>query len=331
MDIVRKKNSNGNFFYLYKKTKKRVQNKNIIKHINTLKIPPAYQKVKISKDKNSKIQAIGVDSKNRSQYIYNKEFLEQQSNEKFEDLIHFVRKIRNIRSDILKNIKLCYYDKTQLQTKNCLISIVLFLIDKCNFRVGNEKYKKLYNTYGVTTLNNSHFEINKNNVRIKFVGKKGVINESKIENKEATEIFNNICRQNNGLEYIFSYRDHKGNIFRITEKHINDFLKKYNKNLSVKMFRTYKANYILIKDILDYPLPETQREASRNIRQIIKKASSKMHHTGNVSKKSYMNNKIIDLYLYEPEKFNQVINDCRRTNGELPVINKILIKLLQFN
>ena len=211
-----------------------------------------------------------------SQYIYNKEFLEQQSNEKFEDLIHFVRKIRNIRSDILKNIKLCYYDKTQLQTKNCLISIVLFLIDKCNFRVGNEKYKKLYNTYGVTTLNNSHFEINKNNVRIKFVGKKGVINESKIENKEATEIFNNICKQNNGLEYIFSYRDHKGNIFRITEKHINDFLKKYNKNLSVKMFRTYKANYILIKDILDYPLPETQREAARNIRQIIKKASSKI-------------------------------------------------------
>ena len=97
------------------------------------------------------------------------------------------------------------------------------------------------------------------------------------------------------------------------------------------MFRTYKANYILIKDILDYPLPETQREAARNIRQIIKKASSKMHHTGNVSKKSYMNNKIIDLYLYEPEKFNQVINDCRRTNGELPIINKILIKLLQFN
>ena len=188
--------------------------------------------------------------------------------------------------------------------------------------MGNEKYKKLYNTYGVTTLNNSHFEINKNNVRIKFVGKKGVINESKIENKEATEIFNNICKQNNGLEYIFSYRDHKGNIFRITEKHINDFLKKYNKNLSVKMFRTYKANYILIKDILDYPLPETQREAARNIRQIIKKASSKMHHTGNVSKKSYMNNKIIDLYLYEPEKFNQVINDCRRTNGELPSLIK---------
>ena len=130
MDIVRKKNSNGNFFYLYKKTKKRVQNKNIIKHINTLKIPPAYQKVKISKDKNSKIQAIGVDSKNRSQYIYNKEFLEQQSNEKFEDLIHFVRKIRNIRSDILKNIKSCTLYCANGERGIVYDSILPFHIDK---------------------------------------------------------------------------------------------------------------------------------------------------------------------------------------------------------
>ena len=43
--------------------------------------------------------------------------------------------------------------------------------------------------------------------------------------------------------------------------------------------------------------PNYQVELEKYIREIIKKAASKMHHSNNVSKKSYMNNKIIDLYL----------------------------------
>ena len=46
----------------------------------------------------SKVQAIGIDNKDRSQYIYNKEFIEKQS-EQFEDLTYF-GKIKRIRKDI---------------------------------------------------------------------------------------------------------------------------------------------------------------------------------------------------------------------------------------
>ena len=55
MDIIRKKNSNGNFYYINKKSKKKITNINILKHINTLKIPPAYKSVEISSNINSKI------------------------------------------------------------------------------------------------------------------------------------------------------------------------------------------------------------------------------------------------------------------------------------
>ena len=129
---------------------------------------------------------------------------------------------------------------------------------------------------------------------------------------------------------LFSYKDNKGTIYRITEKHVNDFLKKYHNTISVKMFRTWGANYILLKEILVHPLPNDKKEASKYIREIIKKAASKMHHSNNVSKKSYMNNKIIDLYLEEPNKFNDIINNFRRSNGDLPTINVLLNKLLQY-
>ena len=55
-----------------------------------------------------------------------------------------------------------------------------------------------------------------------------------------------------------------------------------------------------------------------------------MHHSNNVSKKSYMNNKIIDLYLEDPEKFKSLIGNFRKGNGELPTINSLLNKILLF-
>ena len=328
MDIKRKINSNGNFFYVNKKTKKKVKSLKLLRHIKSLRIPPAYKDVIISSNMNSKIQAKGIDSKNRKQYIYNKEYLEQQSEIKFEDLITFGKKIKRIRKDINSNIKLCSNDNSKIQNKVCIISLVLFLIDRCNFRVGNEKYKKLYNSFGVTTLNKKHFEFLKNNLKIKFIGKKGVLNESKVDNKEVVKILDKLCEYN--FEYIFSYKDDNGNIFRITEKHINDFLKKYNKSLSVKMFRTWSANHILVKEILDHPLPNDIKEAQKYIREIIKKAANKMHHSNNVSKKSYMNNKIIDLYVENPDKFKEIIFTFKKSNGELPTINSLLNKLLQY-
>jgi len=328
MDIIRKTNSNGNFYYVNKRSKKKVKNLNLLKHIKSLRIPPAYKTVQISSNMQSKVQAKGIDTKERSQYIYNKDYIEQQSEIKFDDLIYFGKKIKRIRKDVNTNIKSCVNDRSKIQNKECLISLVIFLIDRCNFRVGNEKYKKLYNSYGVTTLNKKHFEFLKNNIKISFVGKKGVINQSNVENKDVVTIIDRLC--NFDFEYIFSYKDNKNQVFRITEKHINDFLKKYHKTLTVKMFRTWAANYILIKEILDHPLPNNQTQASKYIREIIKKAANKMHHSKNVSKKSYMNNKIIDLYLESPEKFKNVINDFRRSNGKLPTINAIVNKLLQY-
>ena len=157
-------------------------------------------------------------------------------------------------------------DNSKIHDKTCIISLILFLIDRCNFRVGNEKYKKLYNSYGATTLNKSHFTLNKNNVTIRFTGKKGVENESKVENKNVRELLTNLCRFES--EYIFCYTDSKGETYRVTEKHINDFLKKYHRSITVKMFRTWSANYMLLRSILDYPLPENTKEANKYVREM---------------------------------------------------------------
>ena len=53
-----------------------------------------------------------------------------------------------------------------------------------------------------------------------------------------------------------------------------------------------------------------------------------MHHTAHVSKKSYMNNEIIDLYLEDYSKFKKLIEYFRKENGNLPNIDRLLNLIL---
>ena len=88
MNIIRK--YDGQNFYFYNKTKKkRVSDINSITRIKSLKIPPGYKNVVISNNSKSPIQATGIDSANRKQYIYNQDFIQEQQEIKFSDLIFF--------------------------------------------------------------------------------------------------------------------------------------------------------------------------------------------------------------------------------------------------
>jgi DNA topoisomerase-1 len=299
-------------------------------HLNSIYIPPAYTQVKISDDMEAKVQAIGVDSKGRNQYIYNKVYTEEQNEIKFKELIEFGRKIKKIRKDFIDTISNCSGGSIdKVLSKECQISLILFLIDKCNFRIGSEKYKDLYSSYGITTINSEHVLLNKNNIKIIFNGKKGVKNSSLVSNGHAVKLMRLLRQVNENREYLFTYVNNK-EFYRVTEKHINTYLKSYHHSISVKMFRTWNANYMLLKELMKLPKPDNASQAKKNIQSAIQKAAFCMHHTKSVSKKSYMNNEIIDLYLNETDKFYDILSKFRKSNGTMPSVDRTLNLFLKF-
>lgn len=311
------------FAYFNLKTKKKIKETSQIDRIKSLRIPPGYKNVSIAKNPNNKVQAMGEDDKGRKQYIYSQKHVKRQTNVKFHELISFGKQVEKIRLDVSKNLN---KSGEFLFSKAVLISLVIYLIDVCNFRVGSDKYKRLYNSYGVTTLNKTHIKMKSGKMFIEFIGKKGVENKSCIKNKKVCSMLNEICKKNN-KEYLFETSDSGGNV-RISERHVNMFLKKYDPKIKVKMFRTWNANSILLDEILSYPIPENKTEAEKNIKSIIESAADKLHHTKSVSKSSYMNNKLLDLYTNELDTFKQVCKNVKKKNGgKLPNINKLLIEL----
>lgn len=313
-----------------KKTHKRLNTKAPrYRFLSKLRIPPGYSNVVASSTPSDDLHAIGVDSKGRSQYIYNPEFTERNKELKFSELIHFGRKLRRIRGDISRNIQNAAGER--VLGKDAMISLALFLIDHCNFRVGSEKYKKLYDSYGVTTINTGHLKRLANSYKIEFIGKKGVKNVSLVKNAKVCSLLDRVYDENNGAEYLFTYFDPASQTpSRITETHINTYLKRYHQSISVKMFRTWSANHILLRELLKMSLPEDETQARKNINMAVSKASGQMHHTKNVSRKSYMNNEIIDLYLTNPQKFKRIILQFRKSNGDFPTTDRMLNLLLKY-
>ena len=325
MDIVKKKTKKG-FYYKNQKTGNKIKSKKMLKHIHSLRIPPAYHDVTINCDPNAKVLAISTDSMNRKQYIYNPIYIEEQREIKFCDLIHFGRKIKRIRKDIM-----IFLNKNDsIPSKETVISLILFIIDRCNFRIGNEKYKELYDTYGVSTLNSKHISIKDTSANITFIGKKSVTNKGKITHPVALKLIKKLIELYGRFDYIFYYKDsNSGEIYRITEKHINNYLKKYNKKLIVKMFRTWAANQMVLSELINFPESIEEKELKKNYLKTIKKVAEKMHHTTNVSKKNYVNNELIDFYLYKNGEFQTFINDVKKNNGKLPTTDRILNLLLK--
>ena len=316
------------FAYFNEKTKKKIKEQHQIDRIKSLRIPPGYKNVEISNKSTSKVQAIGEDDKGRKQYIYSVKHVRIQTDVKFHELIMFGKYIEQIRSQILKNIKKASSDPSKLFTKESLISLSIYLIDTCHFRVGCEKYKRLYNSYGVTTLNKTHIKMENGKMLIDFLGKKGVQNKSNINDKRICKLLNHLCRKNN-KEYLFETgANDMTDKMRITERHINSFLKEYNPAIKVKMFRTWNANTILLNEILKCPMPLNKTEAENNIKIIIEAAAAKLHHTKSVSKSSYMNNKLLDLYTNDINTFNMVCKQVKKKHGgRIPNVNKLLIAL----
>tara|TARA_B100000287_G_scaffold435051_1_gene501597 strand:+ start:26 stop:850 length:825 start_codon:yes stop_codon:yes gene_type:complete len=270
--IIRIKNGDN---FTYKNSKKED-----IERIKKLRIPPMWNNVKIDPNPNSKIQATGYDSKNRKQYIYNKDFVEKKKNLKFKKINSFDYKKYN------KVIN--YYINKKDLSKNCVIANIIKLMEDLNIRVGNETYKKENGSYGITTLQKKHL---KGDVLI-FIGKKGIEHKKNITNKNSLEFIKKIL----SIKGPDLFYDSSGN--KINSKDLNDFLKtKIQENITCKDIRTYSANKIFLDYMKKNKKGITENERKKNVLEGIDYTSKELGNSRKICRDSYLNPENINKFL----------------------------------
>ena len=181
------------------------------------------------------------------------------------------------------------------------LALSILLMDQCNFRVGNLKYR---NSTGLLSIETKHFDSQKK--QIEFVGKKRVINSCFLENRELIEeirtLWDKVDRydfSNNQKKLLFSYNSGSNHV---SPDDLNDFLKIYHPSFSAKMFRTWKANLYFLEMLKTNDIPKNSSQIKNNIKTAIQYASQKLYNTPGICKRSYIDNRLIEIYQNSPEQ-----------------------------
>ena len=309
----------------YDKRDKEIKDKKYINNIiKGLYIPPAYDNVKINTNKSHKIRAIGYDTKDRPQYIYNKYFIEEQKNKKFNHMVAFGKKFNSINQKINKDL---YSTK---DSKEKQIAIILKLIMECHFRIGNDRYSKTNQSYGTTTLEKRHIKVKGKGLEIDFIGKKKVRNVCTIKNKKVIKSLKEKKRTLKKNDRIFTYR--KGSkYFHIKSSDVNNYLKSLGK-FTAKNFRTWGANVELIVQLLKnckQSDPDTKKEIDSIMKKSIKKVAQKLHNTPGVCKSNYLDPEIIKFFTFDCNEFlDYFYNDHKKSFAKEDICKKY-VKFLE--
>jgi len=316
-----------------------ITDKDLIKRIESIYIPPAYKELVIAKSENNKIQAIGTDTRGRRQYIYNPKYTKKRNERKYDDVMELGKSIIKIEKDnecMLNTLTNKKYEDWDLP--NDYIPIIIYMLKMYHFRIGNECYTKDNNSYGITTLKKEHIHFLPNNkFKIEFIGKKGIVNTYTDDNLLISKLLNKLIENCSNDDFLFKYNhinqyNNEKTHQLITPDHIHSFFQdKYNSYITPKMFRTWYGNYHMINYLKELFKEDKlkKRMLKSEVRELItncsEHVSNKLNNTPSVSKKSYIDNKILDLVIKNPYNFSKKIPNNMEEQHKF--LYKIILKL----
>jgi len=317
--------------------------RDLIKRLDTIYIPPAYTDVVVAKSANNKIQAIGTDTRGRRQYIYNPAFIKRRNDRKYDDILELAKKITAIEADNHAMMQsLGRKPATEWQLPTDLIPVIVYMLRTYHFRIGNARYADANQSYGITTLRKEHIKWHPsipNRFTIEFIGKKGILNSFTDENVLMARLLSHLCdrcKDRNG-GYLFKYENpitHEPEF--ITPEQIQTFFQdKYNAYITPKMFRTWYGNYHMLEALQNMhqrgELKHRLRPGEKNevIRKCSEHVSSKLNNTPSVSKQSYIDDKILDLVMRNPYRLAGMIPTT--DEGRHRFLYKILTRVRNTN
>lgn len=280
---------------------KAITNKEHLEYARSLVIPPAYRDVRIFIYPRGKIPSIvfeGIDSAGRLQQIYSKEHREQADRSKFQKLIKFGEMMPDIFSQMEKHVR------ERGRTLNRAVALILKIVSKCYFRIGHQKYEKMYESHGISTLQRKHFYVRSGAVEVKFIGKKGVLNECLIEDPILVGQIKEYLKGKGPEDHVFVHGEGQ----RVKAIEINDYLKKYDPEFTSKMFRTFDTNTLLIQFLgnRDKPSKLTLADRKKLLVEAMKEISQCVNNTPAICRKSYANAELIELYLEDPKEYERL-------------------------
>jgi DNA topoisomerase-1 len=285
-----------------------------------LAIPPAWTDVWISADARGHLQATGRDARGRKQYRYHAHWREERDCNKFERLAAFGAALPALRAAVLRDLAL-----PGLQRRKVLAAMIR-LLDTTFVRVGDERYRRDNNTYGLTTLRNRHVQVIGDRIRLRFRGKAGKEHDVLLSDKRLARVVRR-CRDLPGYE-LFQYVDDDGEVRSIGASDVNEYLKEVcGADYTAKDFRTWGATVIAASTLMDAERAASDRDAVRAVNDALRRAADVLGNTVAVCRKSYVHPGVLDAYRAGNGKRMRLRRPVRGLRGPEPHVLRLLQRM----
>ncbi|MGI8468152.1 MAG: DNA topoisomerase IB [Pyrinomonadaceae bacterium] len=309
------------------KNEKIISDERDLERIKSLAIPPAWKYVRISPLASSSLQAIGMDTTGRIQYLYNPKFAEKQQQKKFSKIEKFGDYLPKLRKLTNENIALEGFPREKV------LAVMMRLINSLYIRVGTEKSVKQYKTYGITTLQNRHLEIGrKGQLVFSFVGKHHIKHRKVLVDEELAAIMRDL-KSLGGARKLFHYLDENGKPHDIKPRDLNEYLKTATApEFSAKDFRTWGGTLLAAVELAEIGAAKEEKQLQKNICKAVKRVAEKLGNTPTVCRASYIHPAVLKSYEsritldeFSPRKFRR----AKRIENDYELEEKALMKLFQ--
>ncbi len=294
--------------------------------IKLLVIPPAWKYVRISPTPGSRLQALGMDTTGRVQYLYNSKFAARQQAKKFSRIVEFGKHLPHLRKTTNEHIVLDGFPREKV------LAVMTRLINSLYFRVGTEKSAKHYRTYGITTLQNKHLTIGKKGELIfDFVGKSHVKHRKVLVDEELAALMTEL-KSIGGARKLFNYLNGDGKPSPVRPGELNRYIKEATLSaFSAKDLRTWAGTLLASVQLAEIGCCDDENLTKKNIVAAVKKVADDLGNTPAVCRSSYIHPTVIKAY----EKGKTLEHFTRKTKRKIRKIQpeldeneKALIELL---
>jgi DNA topoisomerase-1 len=268
---------------------RRIRDEETLERLGTLAIPPAWKEVRIAPGPRAKLQATGIDSAGRKQYLYHPDFRAQQEAAKFDDLIRFAEKLPDLRLAVSEHLELDPLDPLYV----CAVAIRL--INLGWFRVGSDRHTNRSRTYGVTTLRKSHVRVRGTRVTFRFRAKGRTQVRTALVDSELADAVRELLKTPGSR--LFRY-EIDGELCNLSARRLNDYVQdSMGDGFSCKDFRTWGGTLIAAIAFAEHGPVERTAEQKRVIAAVMHKVGEQLGNTPAVARSSYVSPAVVEQYL----------------------------------
>ena len=260
--------------------------------IQQLVIPPAWEDVWISPHANGHLQATGLDTAGRRQYLYHPAWRAKRDREKHDHVLDFAACLpaaRKIAADQLSSRGL---------TRERVLAAAFTLLDVGAFRVGGDRYAEENGSFGLMTLRREHVHCTAGGLVFEYPAKSG---QERMDLITAAPVHSVVCalrrRRPDGQRLFAHYSG--GRWHELDSDSLNEYLcGLLGREVSAKDFRTWNATVLAAVGLaVSSHTARSPSARKRAVSRVVKEVAGYLGNTPAVCRASYIDGRLIDRYL----------------------------------